>query len=96
MKFEVCLCVSDYVDPDDPDSECAFDLATTDHEGAVTCAKAELSEHLTDTELATLSLEAVFVECDSGNWSHAGAMYLITVTGPDEVVIKAEKGVGHV
>ena len=86
---EVGLSVADYIDRDDPDPALAFELATDDEEGAVKQAQAELHECLSIDEVDRLKITAKFVECDSGNWTHAGAMYEITIKGPDELVDKA-------
>lgn len=83
--FEVALFVSDYAKDCSNNAE-AFDRAKEDTEGALDEAKAQLSNFLDDSVIEELTLSAQFVEFDSTNVTHAGAIYEITVTGEDEVV----------
>lgn len=90
FQFEVGLSVADYMDPDDSDPDCAFDLATNDEEGAIKAAQDELGEWLELEEIDQLTFTAEFQECDSGNWTHAGAMWLITIKGPAAIILRAQ------
>jgi len=67
----------------------AFELASTDKKEAIKAAKNWIEEML--GKVPALVLKTKFLEFDSGNISHANAMWRVTMKGKPEQVLKFKK-----
>lgn len=84
FQFEVVLSVSDY----DGD----FESCKGDFQTAVYTADDELRDSGVSSDIrARIKMTVKFIEFDSGNPTHAGGYFLITVTGSKENMEVVEK-----
>lgn len=83
-SFEVSLVVSDYRGD--------FEKCAADTKAALKEAVNELGSIIGLDSVRALSLNVKFVEFNSGNPSHADAIFGVTVFGPSRLISKIAKG----
>lgn len=72
---------------DSDDVDAAFEAARHDKKGAVAYAKADMKRlRVPPAQRRRLRFRPVFQDFDSGNVSHAGAMWRVYVDGPADAV----------
>ncbi|MCK5606663.1 hypothetical protein KAR91_32475 [Candidatus Pacearchaeota archaeon] len=83
-EFEIACSVLDYLE-DEMNRNEAFELATSDEDGAKTIAELEMFEAGVTNEVTKMVEKPTveFLECDSGNINHAAAYWNVTVKGPE-------------
>ncbi len=84
--IEFGISVAQYLRSDDPSEaeiRTAFKRAATDKKRAVAYAKDDLKRlRVPSAQRKRLRFRPEFLEFDSGNYTHAGAMWRVWVTGP--------------
>jgi hypothetical protein len=90
FSFEIALSVADYVDTEatDGDDEIAFQNCEEDTDGALEQARQEFKDVGADLTDCRFDIPR-FVEFDSGNWTHAGGIFELTLYGPPDKVLAA-------
>jgi hypothetical protein len=91
FSFETVRSVEDFIDDKYPDEEIAFDdAANVPEKLIIKFAKEDLKDMGIKLSKDIKFVDAKFVEFDSGNISHAGDYYEVTVKGPKEKIIQFE------
>lgn len=81
LKFETMIQVEDYV-VDEDGADYAFEDASQDRSGALRAARADIKMYV-PRHARRIRVQGVeFQEFDAANWTHAGAHWLVTATGP--------------
>jgi hypothetical protein len=87
-EFEVAVPVEDYLKLSE-DAEEAFDRASCDYCKAYRFAREELRSILGKRKARSVwILDVTFIEFDSSNPTHAGAIFLVTIRGRDAILKK--------
>lgn len=91
--FESSLAVEDYIDPDDEtgDTGYAFDDSENDHGAVEKVVLQDLKDILKGDARKVKIVDTTFLEHDSGNWTHANAMFEVELEGPQDLITKFEK-----
>jgi len=85
LEFDVSLMVEDYV-TDDGDPDYAFEDAAQDRSGALRAAREDVKTYVPRHARRIRIARAEFQEFDAANYTHAGAHWLATATGPRDAL----------